>query len=104
MSETISGIVIEIPGSELAQHLTERAKHHADKESFYQEQVTSLLKGRDENANVTNDPVGSLKQSRAQHANKRAFFQFLATHVVSSATYRLSDDDLARMEVYSKYL
>ncbi len=100
----IKGIEIEISAADLQKHLSERANYHAGKEEFYKGQVASLQKGMTENQNVSNDPISSLKRSAESHGNKRAFFQFIADHIITGETYRLNEEDLARMEVYSKYL
>jgi hypothetical protein len=53
---------------------------------------------------VTNDPVGSLETSKKGHADKYAFFQFMAEHLIPIVTYSLTELDLGRLEFVARYI
>jgi hypothetical protein len=42
-------------------------------------------------------------RSECSHREKAAFFSFLAEHLIPGETYRLTEDDLARLEFVSRY-
>lgn len=100
----IEGIKIDVSSDELRDHLQARANYHDDKQAFYSTQAQSLKDGgiRSEAA-VSNDPVNSLEQSARSHGEREAFFRFLAEHLVDDETYRLSEQDLTRIEIVSRY-
>lgn len=100
----IEGLKIEIGASELRDHLIKRATYHKDKREFYTKQALSLREGgiQNEVAN-SNNPVQSLEQSAKSHGEREAFFRFLGDHIVLSEDYRLSEQDLTRIEIVSRY-
>ena len=100
----IEGVKIEVSSSELEDHLAERANHHHDKHEFYTKQVQSLKDGgiRD-NPGVSNDPIASLEHSAKSHKEKAGLFGFLVDHVIPNEVYRLSENDLTRLEIVSRY-
>jgi hypothetical protein len=53
---------------------------------------------------VSNDPVGSLQESANRHGEREAFLTFMAEHIVPDETYRLTEQDLIRLEIVSRYL
>jgi hypothetical protein len=99
----IEGLKIEIPTEELRQHIEGRSEHHRDKAEWYGGQVRSLRAGGLAESHVSNDPVSSLERSELNHRDKAAFFAFLADHLIEGETYRLTEDDLARLEFISRY-
>jgi hypothetical protein len=101
----IEGLKIEITSDELRVHILARAEHHRERATFYEAQVSNLRAGGlTAERGVSNDPVGSLNHSATQHRNKTAFFAFLAEHLVPGETYRLTENDLERLEIFSRYL
>jgi len=100
----IEGVKIDVSSAELEQHLRERVAHHGERTEFYRGQVDALREGGVGQQAATNDPISSLEQSAKHHADRAAFFRFLADHVVPKQTYRLSEQDLTRIEVIGRYL
>lgn len=95
----IEGIRIELTTDELKQHFDARVAHHSERETFYNGQADALKAGGVEAVKyTTNDPTSSLLQSARQHADRRAFFAFMAAHLIPSETYRLSESDFTRLE------
>lgn len=106
----IEGLNFDMKPDELRSHFQERAKHHADREAFYRQQAAALEAqvGDQPETGLPSysghqNPQESLKQSAAQHAHRRVFFQFLADHVIEE-TYRLTESDLTRLELLDRYL
>ncbi len=104
MTERIEGLKLEVPGQEVHDHLRRRAEYHRAKAEWYAGQVESLQSGGVRPTGVSNDPLQSLEQSQQEHRAKAELFAFMADHVVRSATYRLSEQDLARIEIISRYV
>jgi hypothetical protein len=100
----IDGLKIELSSHELKTTLLERYEHHKGKASFYASQVSAMGKQGIEQQHVTNDPVASLKASQRSHEERTAFFRFLADHVIPESIYRLTEHDLTRLELLSRYL
>ena len=99
----IEGLKIEIPTEELRAHIEGRARHHREKAEWYEGQVRNLRAGGLSEHHVSNDPVSSLERSEDSHRERAAFFSFLAEHLIEGETYRLTEDDLARLEFVSRY-
>jgi hypothetical protein len=101
----IEGLKIDVPSEELVDHLTMRGDYHREKRAFYERQAQQLIDGGiRENAGVSNDPTSTLQASAKQHGAKFAFFAFLADHVVADETYRLSEQDMTRLELVDRYI
>jgi hypothetical protein len=100
----IEGLAFDVSSEELEEHLQKRMKHHVDKASFYAGQVAALRGGGVGAQSATNDPVSSLENSQRQHEGRMALFAFMAEHVVPDEVYRLSEQDLARIEIIARYL
>ena len=98
MSETIIGMQIDVPGTELREHLEERADHHRIKAEQYAKQATDVADLQPASGQ-TNDPVAQLQQSQRDHDRRAKLFRFMARHVREDATYRLSDRDLTFVEI-----
>jgi hypothetical protein len=102
----IEGIKIELTSDELRSHVQSRVDFHRAKCDFYAKQAASLRAGQEENAatyNASNNPVASLQQSEASHRERATYFKILADHLIPGETYRLSDTDLTRLELFSRY-
>jgi hypothetical protein len=99
---------IEIPSAELKEHIQERATHHKKRAEWYAQQVEQLQKGHQRSADQDRhggsfDPLDGLLNKVSEHQHKAAFFQFMADHIVPDEKYRLSESDLARIELLSRY-
>jgi len=99
----IQGIQLEITGKELVEHLEARAGHHLDRMAFYRRKVGEV---GDEAPEVEDEPaysghanpVEALKGKVRQHRKQAALFQFMAEHIVVDETYRITEQDLMRLE------
>jgi len=100
----IEGLRVELSSEELRGYLEDRALHHRERRNFYLRQVENLSAGRVEEMAVTNDPISSLKQSARTHGERSDFFEFLSDHIVPGETYRLSEQDLTRIEIIGRHL
>src|SRR5438445_766388 len=100
----IEGVRIEITSDELWQHLVKRETYHREKEAWYRGQVESLMKGGVGPTGASNNPIESLERSRQEHESKMQLFEFMAGHVIPKEVYRLSESDLARIEIISRYI
>jgi hypothetical protein len=102
----IRGLKIEIPTQELREHIEARAQYHRDKAEWYAGQVRNLRAGGEGlgEYHASNDPVASLQRSEHSHQERCAFFSFLAEHLIADETYRLTEEDLSRLEFISRYL
>ncbi len=104
MTERIEGLRIEVTSQELWQHLVNRETFHRKKAEWYAGQVQALSAGGVQATGATNNPLESLERSRLEHQAKAELFEFMAGHVVRDTTYRLSEQDLARIEIISRYV
>lgn len=99
----ITGLQVEFSVEELRAHLMGRADHHRDKAKFYANQVVALSEGMEANPGASNDPISSLRHSQREHESKAAFFTVLAEHLIDGETYRLSESDLTRTEIFARF-
>lgn len=99
----IDGLKISVSSTELKTHIEGRAKYHAQRAEFYSDQAGNLKSGGLQLEAASNDPVGSLERSAKDHGEKAAFFSFLAEHIIPDERYILSENDLARIEIFSRY-
>ena len=98
----IEGLYIEMPTEKLRGYLDARVKHHAEKAAWYKEQADKLSVEIAE-SHVTNNPTQSLRSSQNSHEQKYTFFKMLSENLIADATYRLSQDNCVRLELYSQY-
>jgi hypothetical protein len=98
----ITGLCVDISAKELREQLASRARHHEKKAKWYKGQAAALTRGGAATG-VSNDPVRSLEESEKQHREKAAYFRFMEQHLVKNETYRLSQEDLGRIELASRY-
>jgi hypothetical protein len=98
----ITGLCIDVSARELREHLAARADHHEEKAKWYETQAAALSQGGAATG-MSNDPVRSLEESEQRHREKAAYFRFMEQHLVDNETYRLSQDDLAQIELSSRY-
>ena len=100
----IEGLKFEISYTELRSHIQSRGEYHKEQAKFYHTQAGSLREGGLQQIQfVSNDPVSSLENSEKTHMERAAFFFFMAEHLVPDSVYILSEQDLTRIELISKY-
>lgn len=99
----INGIQIHVSTEELKQLIQKRELYHMEKEKWYESQLNNLKSGGVRPEAVSNDPISSLEQSQQRHADKRAYFNFLANHLIPNESYTLTDSDLIKLEIISRY-
>lgn len=97
----IEGIRIDLSTAELREHLQQRVEFHAEKAKWYADRAQELKDVGSENK--SNDPASSLRASAKDHENRRAFFAFVASHLIPDETYRLEESDFIRLEFSSRY-
>ena len=100
----ITGLKLDFTVDELKAQLDERITYHQNKANWYREKVVGLRDGGIRPEAVTNDPVSSLEHSGLNHQQKADFFDVIRLHLVPGETYRLDENDLARLEFISRYL
>lgn len=100
----IEGLKIDVPSGELIDHLKERARFHDDKRVFYGRQADALIEGGVHAGGASNDPTASLQASARTHAMRADFFQFLADHAIADEVYRLTENDMTRIELIGQHL
>ena len=100
----IEGILIDVPADELKDHINGRALAHTSKAKAYQEKVDALSgAGVTLDLRTSVDPIRDLEHKVREHEDKAAFFLFMAEHLVMDEVYRLSESDLARLEIAARY-
>jgi hypothetical protein len=100
----IEGLHIDVTSVELKEHIADRAAHHKKRAEWYAQQAQQLETGHLRTADMDRhsrsyDPLDGLLAKRNEHVSKAAYFQFICDHLVPNETYRLKEDDLARLEV-----
>jgi hypothetical protein len=102
----IDGIRIEVSSHELVETLTDRARFHEAKVAAYALQLQGVEKAREGTSDLqfSNDPRQQLGQALQRHRQQAAFFRFMADHVIPKETYRLTEQDLVRLELTDRYL
>lgn len=112
----IEGLKIDVPSTELKEHLAARASHHGERVAFYLGQAKHLSQGlkdldlEDESEaqaysnSGQRDPRDSMRQSAKSHQDRQMFFQFMADHLVPGEVYRLTEADIIKLEFASRYL
>jgi hypothetical protein len=100
----IEGIKIQMTTEQLRDHVAERADFHANKAEWYRKNADNLRDGGlKAEANISNDPTSSLERSCESHRERATFFRIIAVNLIPDETYRLSESDLARLELFSRY-
>jgi hypothetical protein len=127
--ETIEGVKIDVKSDEMKTALTDRATHHKQRAAMYREQADTLraqigatvekikqeVDDEDDAASkigaaygssyrTEENPLTILQNKARKHRERHAFFSFMAEHVIAGATYRLKEEDLARLELLSRHL
>ena len=99
----IEGLKIKVTSQEIKEQLESRSKYHKERAKWYETQVSSLRSGGVRLEAVSNDPVTSLESSAKHHKEKAAFFSFMAEHIIPNEEYFLSENDLLRIEIVSRF-
>lgn len=97
----IEGIRIELTTQELKDHLLARVKYHQEKGQWYADRAQELKDHGSEGKSM--DPASALRQSANTHADREAFFTFLAQHLIPEEIYRLSESDFSRLEFAARF-
>jgi hypothetical protein len=113
----VKGIELFMSSDELASQATKRAVFHAQRAEAYGQKVTELRAMRTENPAPTfddarkmmgissnayhhyEDPLTALEEQARSHRGSAERFRFIAAHVGKDATYRLSLQDVATLEI-----
>jgi hypothetical protein len=103
MTELIEGLWIEMSSEKLKGYLNLRVTHHAEKAAWYKKQADQLSEQVAAEPHVSNNPTQSLRTSQNSHEQKFTFFKMLADNLIPGATYRLSQDNCVRIELYAQY-
>lgn len=99
----IEGLKLDFTSEELKQHLNKKVKYHRERSRFYGEKAQALHEGGAEAAQFSGgDPVRALKDKQLDHNKRAELFEIYSSHLVND-TYRLSDSDLTRIELVSRY-
>jgi hypothetical protein len=100
----IQGLHADVTGTELRLHLHNRADHHQRRAADYEAEVTRMEASQIEPMVYTGgDPVKALRDKCAEHATKAQEFRFLADHINTGETYRLTTSDLMTAEFVSRH-
>ena len=96
----IEGLHFDIPADELESHLNDRHGHHTGRVETYAKQIKDFEDNKIEGMAYTNgDPIKAMKDKKAEHDSLVAKYAFLRDHVITGETYRLSEDDLRKIEM-----
>lgn len=111
MSEhLIQGLHVDVKGTELKELLLGRLKYHQDKVAGYEKQLGEMRKidkALAEEAEAISkfsnaSPAQSLEQAVKKHRDQTIYYRFVADHVVTTATYRLGEQELYRLGISSE--
>lgn len=94
----IEGLKIDVSGEELIGHMKKKSREHLDKSKQYQKQASDVS-ALQPSTGQTNDPASSLQASAREHLQKAELFDFIAQHLDPRVSYRLSEQDLIRVEI-----
>jgi hypothetical protein len=89
----ITGLQVDVLAQELIDHLREEAAEHRDKAQHCARRLASL-KALPLTEAEGMDPTATLTRTHDQRLARAVFYQFLADHVVTGETYRLTVRDL----------
>ena len=98
----IEGLKIDVTSAEIRTMLEDRAQTHRKKVEEYQKKVDTLAAMAQE-AGATNSTLSAVGSKLREHRSHAMYFEFAASHVIPGEIYRLSDDDLTRLEVMDRY-
>lgn len=99
----IDGLRIEMKSAEVVAHCLSRAAMHREKAETYAKRIAAVGEAMGEVAVASNDPAFNMKGKLDHHRKQLGFFSFIAEHVVPDDVYRLTEEDLGRLEIASRY-
>ncbi len=98
----IEGLKIDVTSEEMKKLLKDRASYHGEKAEEYGNQLKLL---EDEpSLDMSMDPRRAMREKVHHHQQKWVFFNFLDAHVIPDEIYRLSETDLYRLELLSRWI
>lgn len=99
------GILFDLFGAELRAHCRVRYKYHRERVVFYQKQAVKFSKEVEElvvppsySNTVAQSSQQRFESSRKHHEDKARYFHFAEIHLKQRA-YRLTGDEVARLEL-----
>lgn len=98
----IEGLQIDVPTDELKEILGRLVKKHTDKAERYQARAAEMKDHGDyPNLQVSDDKstVESFERREREHRSLASEFQFMQEHLAPGETYRLTHEDLRRIEI-----
>jgi hypothetical protein len=101
----IEGLYFDIEYDELKKHLEDKVFHHNSRTTWYQQRITDLKAGGVESdAQVSGgSPISNLENQAKSHKQRADLFAFMADHLIEGETYRLSENELIKVELISRY-
>lgn len=101
----IEGLHFDVTSGQLMQHLRERMEYHRERQAVYDREISRLEKvdlerESDQDIHLTrvDGPKENLKRRSEEHRAKAQKFELLLNHVILGEVYRLSDEDLIKLE------
>lgn len=106
----INGLQIDVKSDELVKILKERLDYHEKKHVAYEKKAAELgaqIKNIEEDMEVGKvsggTPVEQLNNKAREHKEKAAYYKFMIEHVIQNDIYRLSQEDLSRLGITTRY-
>jgi len=106
----ITGLQVDVLSAELVGIMQERLKYHQDKADVFEKNAAELMKTI---KNIEEDmstgkvsggnPAEQLQTKAREHKEKATYYKFMIEHVIKNDTYRLSQEDLARLGITARY-
>lgn len=107
MTELIIGMPVDVGGAELVAMLRDRLTYHKARVEAYQGQLAQMAEinktlseeARQMGKTSQASPMDSIEAAIKKHQNQVIYYDFCAKHIVQTATYRLSEQELIRIGV-----
>src|SRR5262245_31361656 len=96
----IEGLKLDVPGTDLIDHVARREQYHRDKAKQYRDQPVEMdaLMASVPNHGQSGDPRTTLNAHALNHTERAQYFAFAGKYLQANETYRLSQDDLRTLE------
>jgi len=103
----ITGFQLDVSSDELKNHLQIKADYHKGKAESYGRQLEGVTKLMSDEPNAglgqtVNADTGLHNQYRS-HAQRASFFKFCADHILPNETYRLTEENLIKLEFVERF-
>ncbi len=95
----IEGLHFDFKTEDLMTLLIERAKYHATRAEFYEEEAKRYGSQPDFDTASNNSSLVSIRDKAGRHRGQATKFTLLADRLVPRETYRLTDHDLQRLDL-----